>query len=259
MSSRRTTSFTPYLRRQSGREITRKNATSQPETNTAVYSRLDGGFLERSGSRNALFLGLTFSLKNKAPSRSRKKASKARPSSTTPIRRKREPRLWRELPDLEQITYHGEAMGSSLMMSLLLSDARQKEISIRGIAPLQQSIARQLRNAGYEDRHFIVVAAHSDDDLVHAHGLIAGTDNDRVALESVLRRACGKWSHSRGGRYQVDLQPVYDLVGAIRYLRDNERAFRHAFPAVKRTVSVSKGLKSLGRKLWEHRTTAPSL
>ena len=91
-------------------------------------------------------------------------------------------------------------------------------------------------------------AGATRDGRLHLHGAIHITKSDAPIIDAALRNIGGKWE-KEGDKYQLDLQPMTDADGWVRYVLKQGPAARRLIMG--KSLTIPKELRREGHRLYD--------
>ena len=92
-------------------------------------------------------------------------------------------------------------------------------------------------------------AGATRDGRLHLHGAIHITKSDAPIVKAALLAIGGSWSEARGAGYQLDVQPMTDADGWVRYVLKQGPAARRLIMG--KSLTIPKELRREGHRLYE--------
>ncbi len=93
-------------------------------------------------------------------------------------------------------------------------------------------------------------AGATKDGRLHLHGAIHIKKSNAPTIKAALFAIGGEWLAARGSGYQLDLQPMTDADGWIRYVLKQGPAARCLIVTGK-SLTIPKELRREGRRLYD--------
>lgn len=93
-------------------------------------------------------------------------------------------------------------------------------------------------------------AGATQDGRLHLHGAIHTKKSSAPTVKAALIAIGGKWPAARGDEYQLDLQPMTDADGWVRYVLKQGPAARRLIVTGK-SLTIPKELRREGRRLYD--------
>ena len=115
---------------------------------------------------------------------------------------------------------------------------------------LHDRLVKALKASALGAREFVFAVERTRSGRWHLHGILDVADDERGALEAILRQVGGSWGSEHHRDRQVQTDVLWGPDGWLRYMRKDSAATRRLL-GTKSILSVTRGCRRRAEELWE--------